>query len=78
MMKVQDKTLSATEFKAQCLQILDHLDPQGVAITKYGRPVARVTPIVRADTSKLFGNLKGEIAIPGDILSTGEKRNAES
>ncbi|HEV3278917.1 MAG TPA: type II toxin-antitoxin system prevent-host-death family antitoxin [Terriglobia bacterium] len=77
-MKAREKTLSATEFKAKCLQILDHLDPGGVVITKRGRPVARVTPVGAVDNSKLYGNMKGKIEILGDIFSTGEKWDAES
>ena len=78
VMKTPEKTLSATEFKAKCLQILDHLEPSGLVITKHGRPVARVTPLGRADNSKLFGSMKGKVRILGDIFSTGEKWDAES
>lgn len=78
LMKAQEKTISATEFKAKCLQVLDHLEPRGLVITKHGRPVARITPMGRVDNSKLFGNMKGEIEILGDIFSTGEKWDAES
>jgi len=70
------KTLTATEFKAKCSQILDHLEPAGLIITKRGRPVARVTPYV--DNSKLIGSMKDEIEVLGDIFSTGEKWEAES
>ena len=77
-MKAQEKTISATEFKAKCLQILDHLEPSGVVITKHGRAVARVTPVGLIDNSKLIGALKGEVEVLGDILSTGEKWDAES
>jgi len=77
-METREKTLSATEFKAKCLHILDHLGPGGLIITKHGRPVARVTPVSHVDNSKLFGNMKGKIRILGDIFSTGEKWDAES
>jgi prevent-host-death family protein len=77
-MKAQDKTISATEFKAKCLQILDHLGPEGIVITKHSLPVARLTPVRQVDNSKLFGNMKGKIRILGDIFSTGEKWDAES
>ena len=29
-----DKTVTATEFKAKCLKILDELGPQGIVVTK--------------------------------------------
>lgn len=36
------KEISATEFKAGCLQILDELDSEGIVITKRGKPVAEL------------------------------------
>ena len=44
-------TLSATDFKARCLNILDRVKTQGetVTITKRGRIVARLVPA--ADTA---------------------------
>jgi prevent-host-death family protein len=43
-----DKTLTATRFKAQCLALLDEVAETGesLLITKRGRPVARVDPVV--------------------------------
>lgn len=77
-MKRKEKTLSATEFKAKCLQLLDHLEPEGLIVTKRGQPIARVTPMAPVDNSSLFGNMKGKIDILGDIFSTGEKWDAEA
>jgi antitoxin (DNA-binding transcriptional repressor) of toxin-antitoxin stability system len=76
-MSTTGKTLTATEFKAKCLRILDELEPQGVIILKRGRPVARVTPVTSRRNRKLIGLMKGKIAIKGDILSTGVKWNAQ-
>jgi prevent-host-death family protein len=75
-MKTRPKTVSATEFRAKCLEFLERLGPAGLIITKRGRPVARVTPFV--DKSKLLGSMKGEVKILGDIFSTGEEWDAES
>jgi len=44
------KTMSAAKFKEQCLSVLDRVGPEGVVITKRGRPVARLTPAVGAAT----------------------------
>ncbi len=44
-MKKHEKTITATEFKAKCLRLLDDLEPAGLIITKRGRPVARVLPV---------------------------------
>jgi prevent-host-death family protein len=75
---VKEKSLSATEFKAKCLHLIDHLEPGGLVVTKRGKPVARVLPITSVDNSKLIGSLKNEVKVLGDIFSTGEKWDAES
>jgi prevent-host-death family protein len=77
-MKVKDNTISASEFKAKCLKILDELGPQGIVVTKRGQPVAKVIPVRLVDNSKLIGSMKGKVIIRGDIFSTGVKWNAES
>jgi antitoxin (DNA-binding transcriptional repressor) of toxin-antitoxin stability system len=59
------------------LALLDHVGPEGIVITKHGRPVAKLIPI-HVDTAKMIGSFKGKIKIKGDILSTGEKWDAES
>jgi len=77
-MRTQPKTLTATEFKAKCFRILDGLDPQGIVIKKRGKPVARVTPTVTADNSKLIGSMKGKVIVKGNIFSTGVKWSTQS
>jgi prevent-host-death family protein len=69
--------ISASQFKEQCLSLLDHLDSDGLVITKHGKPVARVLP-ASSDCKDLIGSLKGKIKVKGDILSTGIKWDAES
>ena len=71
------KTVPAAEFKARCLLSLDRVGPEGIVITKHGKPVAKLIPI-HTDTAKIIGSFKGRIKIKGDILSTGIKWNAES
>lgn len=61
--------IDADNFKDQCLSLLDELDPQGLVITKHGRPIARVIPYPKGPES-LIGSLKGKISIHGDLLST--------
>ncbi len=77
-MKTAEKTITATEFKAKCLKILDELGPRGIVVTKRGQPVAKVTPVRPVDNTKLIGSMKGKVVIRGDILSTGVKWHAES
>jgi prevent-host-death family protein len=69
--------LNASKFKEQCLSLLDHLDPEGIVITKHGKPVARLIPI-ESGCAELIGSMKGKVQVKGDIFSTGIKWNAES
>ena|SRR5450759_1730797 len=64
------KKLAAAKFKEQCLSILDHLEPDGLVITKHGKPVARILPAERA-SADLIGAFRGRIRVKGDIQSTG-------
>ena len=71
------KTVAATQFKTQCLSLLERVGPEGIVITKHGKPVAKLIPI-RADSSALIGSLAGKIKVKGRILSTGLRWDAES
>ena len=64
------KKIGATKFKEQCLALLDKLTPEGLVITKHGKPVARVIPFPR-QPADLLGSLADKIEVRGDILSTG-------
>ena len=78
MVRNKTKTISATEFKAKCLQIFDELGSDGIVVEKRGKPIAKVIPIGRDDNSGLIGSMKGKIKVSGDLFSTGVKWNAES
>ena len=69
--------MNASKFKEQCLSVLDHLDPEGLIITKHGKPVARLIP---ADSAcrELIGIMKDNIRIHGGILTTGIEWDAQS
>jgi prevent-host-death family protein len=69
------KRVAAAKFKEQCLSILDHLEPEGIVITKHGKPVARVLPAERA-SGDLIGALRGRIGVKGDLQTTGVKWDA--
>jgi prevent-host-death family protein len=71
------RSVPAAQFKAQCLFLLDRVGPEGIVITKHGKPVAKLIPIA-TDTAALIGSLKGKLTIKGDLLSTGVRWNAES
>lgn len=69
--------MNASKFKEQCLAVLDHLDPEGLVITKHGKPVARVIP-AQSGCRELIGSMKDSVQIHGDILSTGIHWDAQS
>ena len=70
------KTIGAAKFKEQCLALLDELDPDGLVVTKHGKPVARVVPYDR-EYAGLIGALKDEIEVCGDIFTTGVRWDAD-
>jgi prevent-host-death family protein len=70
------KQIPAAKFKEQCLAILDRVGPEGIIITKHGKPVATLTPI-RSKSGELIGSMRNKIKIKGNILSTKLKWNAE-
>ncbi len=61
-------TVSASEFKAKCLQLMDLVDSKciEVEITKHGRPIAKLVPI--EEPEKLFGCLRGSVTYHGSII----------
>ena len=69
------KTIAAGKFKAQCLALLDRLDPEGIVVTKHGKPVATVRPVDRSSAG-LIGSLRAKIKVKGDLSTTGLKWNA--
>ena len=63
------KTISATEFKAKCLEILDQLSAREIetlTITKRGKPVAVLTaPQSEEDAIRnIHGSMRGSVIIP--------------
>ncbi len=70
------KHIAAARFKETCLALLDDVDPEGIVITKRGKPVAKLIPF-GATSADLIGALAGKLAIKGDILTTGADWDAE-
>ncbi len=58
------KRMSAVEFKARCLKVMDEVQAtrEEVLITKRGRPVAKLVP-APAPSKELLGCLSGVIKI---------------
>jgi prevent-host-death family protein len=70
------KRIGAAQFKQECLSVLDRLSPEGIIITKHGRPVAKLIPL-GTDSASMIGCLKGKLKIRGDVLSTGLRWHAQ-
>ena len=71
--------ISAAEFKATCLELMDEVERTGasIVVTKRGRAVARLAP-VRAPVRSALGLLEGRVVIRGDIVEpTGVTWDAE-
>ena len=62
------RKMSAAEFKARCLKVMDEVQAtrEAVLLTKRGRPVAKLVP-AQVPSKELFGCLAGVIIITGDI-----------
>ncbi len=70
--------VSASEFKAKCLRLLDEVEEgQTLIITKRGRKVAKVSPISPPRRS-LRGSWKGLVKITGDIVRFDTSQDWES
>ena len=52
-------TITATQFKAKCLAILDDVAAGGeVVVTKHGRPVAKLVPVEDDPRRALVGSVR--------------------
>jgi prevent-host-death family protein len=74
---MKTKTISAAEFKAKCLAILDNVGQEGIVITKHGKAVAKLVPYT-SQSSQLLGCLRGKLLVRGDSLATDLEWDAES
>ncbi len=66
------QTVSATQFKATCLDLLDRVQSgeiEELAVTKRGRVVAIIRPpnVTPAEAQNLFGCMSGVLGIPDDL-----------
>ena len=76
-MNTTTRSVSASEFKARCLALLDEVASTGLAlvVTKRGKPVARVVPPEGLEPPGLLGSVLWE----GDLVSPiGEEWDATS
>jgi len=72
--------ISAGQFKAQCLKLMDEVNTrhEEVVITKRGKPVARLVPYEETPVP-IHGFMKNTVMIIGDVVSpTGVKWDVET
>lgn len=61
--RIAGEAVAAAEFKAKCLELLDHVRESGAVyvVTKHGHPVAQVAPYRASAAPSGFGALKGSV-----------------
>ena len=61
--------VTATEFKAKCLSLIDEVAKSGdtITVTKRGQPMATLSPVLKKRKSSR-GILKGKLNIPDEVL----------
>jgi len=72
--------IAAGQFKTKCLKLMDDVQKyhEDIIITKFGKPIAKLTFIEDKPSKPLFGFLKNEITISEDIVRPiNEQWNAD-
>lgn len=62
------REIPAAKFKEQCLALLEEVGPEGIVITKRGKPVAKLIPL-GTEAANLIGSLRDKLVIKGDITT---------
>lgn len=62
--------IAISKFKATCLAVLEKVKKTGqpILVTRFGRPVAQITPPAPAKRAPKLGTGVGSITIHGDIV----------
>ena len=68
---MDENTVTISEFKAKCLQLIDEVERTRVPLTisKRGRPVARVVATEPEQRRSLYGSMKGTVTVLTEIVS---------
>jgi len=77
--RMKDITMPVSQFKANCLRLLDDVQAKGnrIVITKRGRPVAQVRPLETGERP-LRGMWKDSVTVTGDIVNFDTSKDWES
>jgi prevent-host-death family protein len=68
--------ISVSDFRQQCLALIDRLPAEGILITRHGHPVARLLPVRPASCADLIGAVPILANSDDDLFSTGERWDA--
>jgi prevent-host-death family protein len=68
---MKSRVVSATEFRAKCLALLDEIEQRGgsITITRRGLPVAVLAPAKKKAWKSPANSLAGKARIVGDIVN---------
>ena len=71
------KTVIISEFKAKCISILKEAQRtrEPVVVTRRGKPLARIEPIIEAAPRRQLGALRGRMRIMGDIVRSDSEQD---
>ena len=71
VMSGKSKQVAAGEFKARCLSLMENVNRLNLeyVITKRGKPVAKLVPVLTRQIVPFVGRSKGEIQVSGDLLA---------
>ncbi|HFQ92196.1 MAG TPA: type II toxin-antitoxin system Phd/YefM family antitoxin [Chromatiales bacterium] len=74
--------ITATEFKAKCLKLMDEVAKthETIVVTKRGKPVAKLVPVEPEEDIQpgYFGCMAGTVKITGDIMAPIEGEDWEA
>ena len=77
-MYTTDVEISVSDFRQQCLTLMDHLPSDGILITRHGHPVARLVPVRPTSCADLIGSVPILTGEDDDLFSTGERWDADA
>jgi len=72
------KVINISDFRQQCLSLVDELPSEGILISRHGNPIARLVPF-RRSCADLIGSVPNLSTDPkDDLFSAGVHWDAES
>ena len=77
-MSTVERTMMASQFKAECLAVLDQVERMkiSVIVTKHGKPVARIVPL-EDQARPTMGSVRLVAEEDAAYYSTGEEWSVE-